>query len=203
MLREATVIAGAILVIVWAVFRCWQQMRVDYASEGIFSLTGLAIIGGAAGGVIGQRITGLVYWGIWAGVVGMIAVYCRYKKWNAWEWLDEVAGWVLVMDLVLSLGGKFRVDWIILITGIVLTVFVAKKYRKFRWYKSGKPGLTGLFAIAWLELGEAVVALLNGNKIYWVSLSLNLIMAAVAISLIYARSGLQVEKKIWQKIRNR
>lgn len=173
-------------------FWVWKKMRVDYEEEDILTLC-LVLVGAAWGLSWGMQWWGLG--GILAGVVLALVLWCRYKKWNGWEWSDVIARASLVMGAVLVAGTRQWVVAAILAVGVAALWGLAKIYRKIRWYKSGKTGLVGMIGLAWWVGVWMALAPWQMYKVYlagWV-----LVMLAVTI---YLRSGHKFSE-IWPKKR--
>ena len=125
-------------------------------------------------------------------ILGIILYWVKKKSWNLWLILDEIIKALLFVLLVsglgyfLSSGTNFALAFI-LISAIVLLISLifSKYYRKFIWYKSGKPGFVGLssfslFAalylgleiffkkgIVWEEIGMLVLGLYSLGYLYY------------------------------------
>lgn len=184
----------------WASFVLWRAMRVDYEQEEILSLTvWLAVLAWLGSGI----------WAWWwdiktvgGGLVGMMVGllwWCRgKKKWDFWEWLDNVAWVSLGVGALGSLG--WGPDGVIsggmLVVGLGVGKWVWNNYRKFRWYTSGKPGFSGIFALGWWGI---VIAIGRPDGVYWAPWVV--IAAMVAIYLRGDRRATSDLKLIWQKIK--
>ena len=162
-------------------FWVWKTMRVDYAEEDILTLS-LVLAGAAWAASWGWKWWGLG--GVLVGVLMALVFWCRFKKWNAWEWSDVVARSSLVMGAAVAFGKGWWVVGSVMGVGVVVLWGLAKVYREIRWYKSGKAGLVGLVGAAWWMGVWMGLAPRQISKVYlaaWVLVGL-----AVAI---YLRSG--------------
>lgn len=151
----------AIAVVVYFVagFFVWRKMREEYEEEEILKLIMLLGLGVGVGAAV---------FGTWGAVgAGLAALVwrCRRKDWAFWEWLDAVA------PAGLAAGALVSLNWV---WGIGLAgVWAAGRwYRKWKWYKSGRPGLVGLTAMLVLAIGETAVANGSGFRLYWGGLEL-------------------------------
>ncbi len=173
-------------------FWVWRTMRADYDEEDILTLI-LILMGTAGGLVMGWKWWGLG--GVLAGVVLALILWCRFKKWNVWEWGDVVARASLVMGAISVAGNKQWLPAAALVIGVMVLWGLAKTYREFRWYKSGKAGLVGMIGGMWWMGVWIGLAPWQMYKVYlaaWVFVGL-----AVAI---YLRSGHKFSE-IWPKKR--
>ena len=173
-------------------FWVWRTMLADYDEEDILTLC--LVLAGAAWGLS----WGMKWWGlggILAGVVLTLVGWCKYKKWNVWEWGDVVARASLMVGAVETVMKRQWLAAAILAMGVVAVWGLAKTYRRFRWYKSGKSGLVGLAGLAWWMGAWMALAPWQIYKVYlaaWVFVGL-----AVAI---YLRSGHKFSE-IWPRKR--
>ncbi|HBC72586.1 MAG: hypothetical protein UX91_C0004G0034 [Candidatus Amesbacteria bacterium GW2011_GWB1_47_19] len=209
--RWAEYIRGGIvfLVVMWAVFGVWRKMRSEYESEKILGMSLRLTVGFAVGALAGARLV-WGHWGWWweggaATATGMWWWLCRRREWDFWEWADAIGPWVLAAGTGISLtdAGQRWPNAIIFGIGWVISQWVKSKYRTFRWYKSGKPGLVGLFCWMWGWLGGLVVAFPTEGNIYWVGLKpeqwLAAWLTAAGAGAVYARAGREfgIRTGIW------
>lgn len=153
-------------------------MHIDYEPEDILNLSLLVAI--FAG--VGSR------WGILAGaVVGFITLllWCIFKKWDFWEWLDILGLWGL---LALSITFNWKVILVGLL-GMLVLKLISRSYRSWGWYRSGKVGIVGLISLlVWSGANSMGVVKLNSIPVYSAVL-----VAVASLVTIYVRSG------SWQK----
>lgn len=206
LLRVMGVVLVLILAVMLAEFRLWRRMRIDAPEEDIFGLSFWILVGGGLGTAVGGVI-GVWSWGMFIGAAGAVWLYCQKRKWNFWEIWDEIVISIFGVGLV---GGLITGMWTnaaVMAGGIILTLISGKTYRKFKWYKSGKPGFIGILGLIWMAFGETVVAFLNPHKLYWVGLTPNqwfsILVIVAGTMIIYLRSGLRVGSNLWLKIKNR
>ncbi len=171
-------------------------MRLDYDEEKIITMTIILGVCGFFGGV-GLQLVGLYWW-------------CKRVKWDFWEWLDALGPLLLVMSgfLGVTFGSKKMVWGILGIVGFGCVNWISKRYRKFGWYKSGKPGFVGIVSIMLWSLFEIVVATLVRGGIYLWGLSVQqwecVVLLSVGAMMLYLRAGLDVSytfKSLWRKKR--
>jgi hypothetical protein len=193
------------LAIGWISFVVWRKMRMDYEEEQILSLAMLMAVGMVGAGIAANLI---VYGqlGLVRGVAMVMGIdilwwWCRRKSWDFWEWLDVWTGWGLFLLMIWSLiWGPERFAYA-LGYGLawIITLIAAANYRKFRWYKSGRVGFVGLFALMMWSGTEIVVAMVRRVGIYWGGLTPEQwfavwILTASVVNL-YLRSG---RKMAWR-----
>ncbi|KKT77145.1 MAG: hypothetical protein UW73_C0027G0017 [Microgenomates group bacterium GW2011_GWB1_44_8] len=162
-------------------FWVWKNKRADYEEEGILGLwlwlvtvTWIASWGfrwWSLGGVLLAVACALVFW-------------CRKKKWDVWEWADVTTRSSLVFAGSIALA---KGSWIVglgLWGGAVVLWVIAKTYRKWRWYKSGKMGLVALIGGIWWMGVWMLLAQRQLIQVYLAGLSI----IAICV-VIYLRSG--------------
>jgi len=161
-------------------FFVWRKMREEYEEEEILKLVmilGAAVFAGAAWartwGAVGAGLVAMGWW-------------CRRKDWNFWEWLDTAG------PVGLAAGVFVTLNWV-WSAGIAGVWAVGRWYRRWKWYKSGRPGLVGLVAILFLALGETMVA----NRVDY-NLYLGVWAAVAVLVAIYLRSEVKLITK-WRK----
>lgn len=167
-----------ILIYIVITFAVWRKMRRDYNGEDILTLSlliAVVVVLGLKLGVLGGVSGGLM------AVVG----WCRFKKWDVWEWLDVLGFWSLLAVLIIF-------NWKVILVGILgmgVLGLVWNYYRSWRWYKSGKMGLVGLVSlVVW-----SVVSVIGATKIASVPVYSAVLVTFASLVAICLRSGL------WQK----
>lgn len=195
--------AITIVSVVMLAFWWWRGLRSEYKESTIHSLTFRVFLWVLVVGVAGKRI---VYgtWGWWEGsglIAGMAVVWytCRKEKGDIWEWTDIISLPVLTWGVIMYLtwGMYLRAG---LLAGATLFGWITSKtYRKWRWYKSGRPGAVGMVSIVGWGIVQVAVAFIQPDKLYWGELTANQwigswILTAAVVGL-YLRSG----KKLWIK----
>lgn len=174
-------IAYFVLSLIVANFWIWRQMRLEYESAHIFEVAfwlSLIAIGG-------------LWWPMAAvgAVTGLLVLYSRRLHIDFWQWWDTVLPIGLLLFAPLA-------PWRIALSMVgywTVVALVARFYRRFTWYTSGRMGLVGSVAcVAWalVQLELAMFSLL------WVYLAVLVIVAAA--TNIYIRSG----HKLWLPKRN-
>lgn len=192
----------------------WQSLRDDFEEEKVLSLT----IALAFSFLLGARalyiLTHFGQFGVsfsWflprrfpgfsllGGVLtGVFALYLwtRENDWDFWLVADAVTVSFSSSLFLLSLGifisrvdeaSFFLLAFSLLFFGAVL--FFAQSYRKFIWYKSGKPGFVASICLSLFSLGYLVVEFLIENVILysWENLGFFLLVF-VGFSFLYKRS---------------
>lgn len=129
-------VVGIILFTVF-VFILWRKFRLDYGEREIMTF---GILGGLAFVALGLGFR------IWAGLLGMMTVLFLFVKKHRWD------GWE-IWDTIMPILGLFLGVWYwpFGFSGL-LGLWVYGNFRKFGWYKSGRPGLAGLMTFGSLCL---------------------------------------------------
>lgn len=184
-----------------ACFKVWREMRSDYEEDKVLG----AMLGLTLASWVGARVS----WWKPAANMGMIgavvagglflAWWCKRQKWNFWQWLDQVGEVSLAVGFVAAFAyGRDMVGvGLVLVLGWLTSGFVRRYYRKWTWYESGKPGLTGLVTVWWWVVAELVVAKDWGVWVYFAAW-----LTVGAVVIVYLRSGRKVSqdlKRIWPK----
>ncbi len=147
-------------------------MRRDYSGEDILTLS-LLIVAMVA---LGSKL------GVLGGVGGGLAVllgWCKFKKWDVWEWMDVLGFWSL---LAVFLTGNWKM-MIAGMVGMVVLGWVWRSYRSWRWYKSGKMGLVGLVSlVVW-----PVISVIGATKIASVPVYLAVWVVVLSLTVIFIR----------------
>lgn len=185
-------------------FIFWSRLRADYKEEEVLSMSWYILVAAVIGGLIGR----LAIYEPQAGIIfgGLVALiwFGRKSEINAWEEADILGVLMLALGVILnfSLGRNRLIMAGFMLLGLALAIIVKKNYRRFRWYKSGKPGVVGLFGLLWWSMGELGIAFLVKNKLYWGGLTpaqwLAVAMIPTIIVVIYTRA---LGKNIWPKWR--
>jgi len=163
-----------VLVALLVSFFVWRRQRWDFLQQDIFELTGLLWL------AVGIGTLGGVYVSVAMGVVTTFW-WCKRKKWNFWEWSDELGPLSL---LVISVG---QLNPIVAV-GVPMALWVRENFKKIRWYKSGRLGLAGLTALGWWGMAEFLVAIWRRHGLYWKD-TIPLVLAIVALTIIFIRHG--------------
>lgn len=184
-----------LIMIVWGGYSVWKKTRLDYSREDIyFTLT--ILVGAGVLGETAARFLGVSYWGMWLGGLLGLGWICKKKKWNFWEWWDDITLSLGGVGLVLaSVWGRWA-EVAVLVWSWTMAYIMGKYYRKIRWYPSGKPGITGIWYVIWLGVGLSLIAFVNSHTLYWVSL-----ISLTGVIVLYYRSGLKVGGNIWRKLK--
>lgn len=131
-------------------FVLWREFKDQHDPEEIFTLTCLLAVVGLLAGKLG----------LVAAVVAMITaliIWCRKMKWNWGEWLDALG--------LYGILGLMLYSWYF-VFAFGLLWLLKRYYRRFSWYKSGKPGFVGLFAVTIFGLSQIVFAFLTKTNVY-------------------------------------
>ncbi len=173
------------LAIVVFLYLAWRKMKGDFGDDintFLWSVVGAFLIGGR----IIWAIFNLVSWNttIWdwfffwnkpgfslvAGIVSMVAfvfIYCIFDRYNFYETCEDLMIPFIIGGIIFMLSN----GWIWLTTNfwwpagllmIYLTIFWAKRYRSFYWYKSGKKGFLFLWSGTLYGFYVFIVSFFNG-----------------------------------------
>ena len=167
-------------------FVIWKNLKSDYEEEKILTLVSLL---GIVGVLSGYAIR-LHEWGVMFPILVVLGLWCRKYKWNMGEWLDVLVPQGLLVTSILGIW-----PLILVYVGIML---LKRHYRKFSWYKSGKPGLVGLVGLAGWGVVRIVIAFWDKGGVYLGNLSLDqwigVLLLTISTVIIYLRSG---QKILW------
>jgi prolipoprotein diacylglyceryltransferase len=195
-----------ILAILWSSFILWKRLREDYPDEEIFSfnviLVFMVMAGALAGGWLEWgKIGAISGWGMVITGVSALWQWCNKKKWDFWEMADFLAILSLWMWFLGSLAWGPAAKWGVIsaAVGILVISLIKNNYKKIRWYKSGKVGLTGLMAICYFSVVQISLAMVVQPKVYWDGLTASQWVSSwtVAFGLvgIYLRAGRKLREE--------
>ncbi len=170
----------------FSAYVAWKNLKEDYDQEKILTLISLL---GIVGLICGYAVF-LHEWGVMFPVLLTLGLWCRKYKWNMGEWLDVLVPQGLLITSILGIW-----PLILVYIGIML---LKRHYRKFSWYKSGKPGLVGLAGLAGWGLTRIIITFWDKTGVYLWLLTLDqwigVLLFTTSIVIIYLRSG---QKLVW------
>lgn len=203
-------ILGVALLI--SLFIVWKRLREDYQDSEVFSLS-LGIIGGALVGYIGASfltpyLGDVRFWGAVIGGVGSGVWLTKKTSIRFFEALEAATPAVFVflmfeaLNISLTSLSRFEVAQfaVFIQLGIVILVFIylAKNFRHFMWYPSGKIGIASMTATSLFFLSRALLANLTPGVLTWSSVWADTILGVagtiVCLVVIYKRSGRNKER---------
>lgn len=196
----------AVFMWIVGVFGIWRNMRKEVLEEEIFKLGYVLGIATFSGWWVAVNLRiGMEWWGALLGGLASLALFTRIKKWSVWEWADCVIPIFFYIFLaMLFIQMSFWAMGVGLV-GLVAITQIGRHYRRFSWYKSGKPGLVALTALFSLAAMLLTVAFFDKSAIYWGNLSLSqwlgVSVIAASFAEVYIRSEQTVFEEIWQKIK--
>ncbi|MFA5025340.1 MAG: hypothetical protein WC503_02455 [Candidatus Shapirobacteria bacterium] len=169
--------------IIGYLYLSWRTLRENYREEDVIAFSWVALLLFLVGG---RLSFGLFHWGIWSenpgawlefwkmgemniwGAGFLWAIFAlliiKDKEWKIWPFFEDVLSsfWFLLMVLALTIK-----DWymaLALLTAILLTIPMKKKYRSLQWFKSGRKGFLFFWFFIWFCLIFAII-----SKLWWVS----------------------------------
>lgn len=202
-------------------FMLWRSLRDDYQEEDILTFTIYLFLGA----FIGSRIVYIIaniqdfglnfnWWllfGRYPGfaasgmIIGSFVVYYVWNKRRSWDpWLvgDKLVFAFLAAKTISGLGVYFSTAKIIDLARIILPALlliivgtIAKNYRKYLWYRSGKVGFTACTGLALYFLLNSLLEFLLNGSIYFERL-IYPVFGILMIILIYQRSGRTVKEDV-------
>lgn len=131
-------------------FILWREFKDQYDPEEIFTLTCLLAVVGVLFGKI-NLISSII------AIIVTLIIWCYKKKWNWGELLDTLG---IYGALWLSVSSLY------FMAAFVILLILKQYYRRFSWYKSGKPGFVGLFAVTFFGLLEIAIAFMTKSNVY-------------------------------------
>lgn len=156
----------AALAFISASFLAWRKLREDYHEEEILSYailaTLFAILGGRISYLAGHffdfglnvekwlllfRFPGLSLPGAFLGAVIFSAYWIKRKNWDVWIVGDGIVFAVLSALILGSIGAYLSdgslstlADLVLAVLTLGVAILLFPRYRKFIWYKTGRPG---------------------------------------------------------------
>lgn len=212
----------AVCSFVAASFYLWLKLRDDYQEEEVISLTIVLAIGAILGARILYIIThlsefpvfkplawfalrqdpGLSFLGALLAGILVLYLWTKKKNWNLFLVADNLVFalfLVLVVcgiGLVLSTGESFHFAFFAVSLGVGgLALLFSKNYRKFIWYKSGKPGFSALGAFAIFLLGYLLLEIFFKRGVYWEK-AIFALGSLFCLGLLYRRSERSLKEDI-------
>lgn len=199
----------------------WRGLREDYVEEEILSFTVFL----AAMSFFGARIfyylshfylagpnifkildlrgfPGYSFLGAVLGGLALIVYYSRLKEWNLWVVFDEIIK-VFFLILTFSAIGSFLSSAnpqalglaVISFLFSVVRFFLAKYYRRFIWYKSGKPGFVSLVTFAFFVFFYLGLDFFFKRGIVWEGAGF-FVLSLYALGIVYFRSGRSLKEDL-------
>lgn len=165
----------------------WRNLRENYQEEKLIAYSWLALLAFLIGGRIVYGLVNWGVWNInwtdwlsfwqkagfnyWGGIGTMLlttAWYCQANSWKLWSFSEDMTPTIYLL-LVLMLADEWARTGFgnevlaegssAAILGLVVFMLVAKRYRSFGWYKSGKKGFGFFFTNTVIFLILALVGL--------------------------------------------
>ncbi len=162
-------------------FWLWRQLRLGHESTQIFAINFWLSLAATLG----------FWWPIAAVAAATLILiwYVKRLKIDFWQWWDTVLPIGLLIFAPLApwkVGMSMLLGWVFLL-------LVARFYRRFSWYTSGRMGLVGSLACVVWAVVQVEVAKFSRVWVY-----LAVLIGVAAVISIYIRSG----RKIWLPKRN-
>ncbi len=172
----------------FSAYVAWKNLKSDYDEEKILTLVSLL---GIVGVLSGYAVR-LHEWGVMFPALMVLGLWCRKYKWNMGEWLDVLVPQGLLITALMGL-------WPLILVYVCIMV-LKRHYRKFSWYKSGKPGLIGLAGLAGWGFARIIIAFWDNTGVYLAFLTLDqwvsVVLFTSCVIIIYLQSG---QKITWRK----
>jgi len=209
-----------------ASFVLWRLLKDDYPEEEIITFTILftffALLSGRVF-YIADHFSAFDFqfskWLFWyrfpgfslAGAFwgGALFSFWRAKKkdWDAWLLADAVIRalvWAVLLGgvgfylVAMENSSLFKLVWALIV--FLLSFIIIRRYRKFVWYKSGKPGFIACFTTALYFLGLFVLDFSQGSQLYF-NLGGSISLVTLALVFLYLRSDRKLKEDLAGLIR--
>jgi prolipoprotein diacylglyceryltransferase len=191
----------------------WKSLKEDYLEEEILTFTIVLTIAALIGARIFYILSHLYNFGfnlskyfnlsLYPGfsmlggilaILGIIFYWVKNKSWNLWLILDEIIKALLFVLLIsglgyfLSSGTTFALGFMLISTIVLLiSLIFGKYYRKFIWYKSGKPGFVGLSSFSLFAVLYLGLEIFFKKGIVWEEIGI-LVLGLYSLGYLYYRS---------------
>jgi len=199
----------------------WRGLRDDYIEEEILTFTvflsalsffgarifyylsHLYIAGPNVFKILDLRgFPGYSFLGAVLGAIAVILYYSKKKEWDLWVVLDEVIKVFFVVIALsgfgyyLSSGSLYALGFVALslLFGII-RYFLTKYYRRFIWYKSGKPGFVSLTTFALFIFLYLLLDFFFKKGIVWEGAGF-FVLSLYALGITYYRSGRSLKEDL-------
>ena len=188
-----------------ASFSLWRSLkREDIEDEEIYRITILLLLAAIAFSQFFLKFINLPIFGAFWGGVLILVWRMKTSQLNIWDGIEALTKPLFYLLIIGSIGSfltfmnYFSLGFLLVgILGLIISLFLKKKYRSLSWYKSGKPGFVFWFGGAFFFIGYLAVDIWNKNGLYLTQLML-LISFFACVAVIYIRS----ERKIKEDINN-
>lgn len=195
-----------LLSVIFSLFSLWRKLKGDDVPEvEVYKLSILLILFGYLGYFLSSLLIPYSFLGCYWAVVLCLFLRFKKKQINYWEGFEALCGPEILflifggIGLILKTGDlKYLSILAVGVISAVLKIVFEKNYRRFVWYKSGKPGI-----VFWL-VSLFVFACLFGLA-FWFNntLYLNLIFTGISVIavliIIYKRSE-RKPKEDWNSL---
>lgn len=199
----------------------WRELREDYVEEKILTFTLLV----STSVLLGSRIfyylshlylagpnifkildlrgfPGNSFLGAVLGATGMIIYFSRREKWDLWVVFDEMIKMFFIFltfsNLGLYLSNRDLFTLILAAVSLIfgaISYFLTKYYRRFIWYKSGKPGFVSLLMFAIFVFFYLILDFFLKRGIVWEGAGF-FVLSLYALAIIYYRSGRSLKEDL-------
>lgn len=195
-------------------FVLWRQLKDDYSGEEIVSFTLLFTFFSLLGArlvyladhfssfsshfsqwFLLTRFPGFSLVGAFLGGVLFSFYWSRKKEWGFWVLGDAVVRALVWVVLLGSLGALLSDVGNLIIYRVILAVlvfsasfFIARRYRRFIWYKSGKPGFIACSITVFYFLGSLLLDFSTKNILY-LEVTVSWVFVLLGLGFFYRQSG--------------
>lgn len=211
----------AVLAFIAASFLLWRKLKEDYPEEEIISFTILltlfAILGGRIFYLVGHfsefnfNLAEWIFWtrypgfslpGAFLSMIPFALWWTRKNNWDFWVVVDG-AVWGLLAALLLGSFGAWFSDGapptsakiMLAVLLFPLTFYLFRNFRKFIWYKSGKPGFVACAVSSFYFLGLIGLDFWFRITIY-LDIAMGLIIGGLGLVFLYHRSERKILKDV-------
>jgi len=199
-------------------FFIWKGLKEEYQEEDILNFTVILTLGS----ILGARLfyilftprllfnplrwlalriePGFSFFGALVSFLLITFLWSGKKKWDFWLVFDNLSlpfffvFSFLSFGLIITNGGElFFYLFFLSVLFSILSIFLAKYYRRFIWYKSGKPGFVGCLSLGFFSMIFGLLEFFLKKGVYFEIIGI-LLFAFLFLVLFYKRSERSVKE---------